>query len=175
MSDDAARRAAWQFRAFVEADLPRLAVWLRLPHVQAWWPADGSPAALAAEYAPILRGEVAVRAHVALLDGAPSGYVQDYTPASLHGDGWWLDVADPGVRGIDIFVADQALLGRGLGARMIDAFVARLFQDRRVTLVQADPHPRNERAVRAFSRAGFCEQGPIRTPVGTALLMHRGR
>jgi hypothetical protein len=42
---------------------------------------------------------------------------ESYVPA-LEGDGWWPDITDPGVRGIDQFLADEASLSRGLGSAM---------------------------------------------------------
>jgi len=91
--------------------------------------------------------------------------------AAAAGDGWWEDETDPGVRGIDQFLADEARLNQGLGAAMISAFVAQLFADPSVTRVQAGPRPDNARAIRCFEKAGFRRVGEIHTPDGVALLM----
>jgi len=58
---------------------------------------------------------------------------------------------------------------------MIRAFVRRLFAEPGVTVVQADPDPRNERAIRCYVAAGFYPVGPIITPDGHALLMRCDR
>ena len=151
-----------QFRPLTAADLPLVATWLARPHVAQWW--DG-PIALEPE----------VRQFIGLLQGEPIGYVQAYQAVACHADGWWLEVTDPGVYGIDQFLADGAKLGRGLGTEMVRAFVAQLFADPRVTRVQVDPAPANSRAIRCYEKAGFRRVGESVTPDGAALLMHLDR
>ena len=150
------------FRPLTADDQPMIATWLGRPHVAEWWhgPLDLDPA---------------LRQFIAVLDGEPIGYVQSYQAVACHGDGWWLDVKDPGVHGIDQFLADGANLGRGLGTRMVRAFVAKLFADPAVTRVQVDPSPSNGRAIRCYEKAGFRRVREIVTPDGLALLMHRDR
>jgi RimJ/RimL family protein N-acetyltransferase len=162
------------FRPLAPADLPLLAEWLQRPHVAAWWGDAGSAADVARDFLPLTRAAAPVTGHVALVDGAPFGFVQCYVVAGA-GDGWWEDETDPGARGIDQFVADADRLGRGLGSAMVGAFVERLFADPAVTKVQTDPAPHNVRAIRCYRRAGFVPQGEVVTPDGPALLMVRTR
>src|SRR5882762_10424540 len=129
------------FRPLTAADLPLIASWLTRPHVAEWW--DGSIAL-----------EVDLRQFLAVLDGEAIGYVQSYQAVACHRDGWWLEVSDPGVHGIDQFLADAARLGQGLGTQMVRAFVAESLADPRVTQVQADPSPANRRAIRCYEKAG---------------------
>jgi len=149
-----------KFRPLTAADLPVIATWLARPHVAEWW--DG-PIAL----------EAGLRQSVAVLEGEAIGYAQSYQAVACHGDGWWLEVDDPGVHGIDQFLIAAARLGQGLGTQMVRAFVADLFADPRVTRVQADPSPANGRAIRCYEKAGFRRVHEILTPDGPALLMHR--
>jgi RimJ/RimL family protein N-acetyltransferase len=158
------------FRALGRADLPLLQAWLARPHVAAWWGEPPSLAEVEAEYGPLADGATDVRPYVALLDGEPIGYVQSYVAAGA-GDGWWPDERDPGVRGIDQFLADESRLGRGLGTALVRAFVAQLLADPAVTRVQVDPAPDNARAIRCYERAGFRAVGVVETPDGPALLM----
>jgi aminoglycoside 6'-N-acetyltransferase Ib len=151
-----------EFRPLTAADLPLTAIWLARPHVAEWW--DG-PIAL----------EPGVRQFLAVLQGEAIGYVQSYQAVACHSDGWWLDVNDPGVYGIDQFLADASNVGQGLGTQMVRAFVAELFADPSITRVQADPSPANGRAIRCYEKAGFRPVREIVTPDGPALLMHRGR
>src|SRR4051812_23165019 len=150
------------FRPLTAADLPLTASWIARPHVAEWW--DGP-----LELDPILQQ------YVAVLDGEPIGYVQSYQAVACHSDGWWIDLRDPGVHGIDQFLADPAKLGQGLGTRMVRAFVAKLFEDPRVTRIQTDPSPENGRAIRCYEKAGFRRVREIVTPDGPALLMDRDR
>jgi ribosomal protein S18 acetylase RimI-like enzyme len=149
-----------EFRPLTAADLPLTATWLARPHVAEWW--DG-PIAL----------ERGLRQFLAVLEGEAIGYVQSYQATACHCDGWWLDVSDPGVHGIDQFLADAAKLGQGLGTQMVGAFVAELFADPRITRVQVDPSPANGRAIRCYEKAGFRRVSEIVTPDGPALLMRR--
>jgi RimJ/RimL family protein N-acetyltransferase len=163
------------FRPLTHDDLPTLHTWLLRPHVAEWWGPAGSLDELAAEYGPSIAGDVPHRCYVVLLDGRPIGFIQSYVAAETHDDGWWLDEHDPGVWGIDQFIADPALLGQGLGTAMVRAFVARLFTNPVVTRVQTDPSPANARAIRCYEKAGFRAVGEIDTPDGRALLMYCDR
>lgn len=115
-----------------------------------------------------------MRPYLAHRAAAPIGFIQCYVALGA-GDGWWEDETDPGVRGIDQFLADPTRLGQGLGSAMIRHFVDRLFCDPEVTAVQADPSPINERAIRCYINSGFHRIGLVRTPDGEALLMRRDR
>ena len=108
--------------------------------------------------------------YIAWLENIPIGYIQSYVAAGA-GDGWWPDEHDPGVRGIDQFLADVHRLGQGLGTQMVREFVQFLFKDRAVTGIQADPAPSNLRAIRCYEKAGFRRVGVINTPDGAAMLM----
>ena len=162
------------FRALTRADLPMLHGWLQRPHVAEWWPAPTTLAELEDDYFSAAAAASSTRACIAALDGEPLGFIQSYV-ALGSGDGWWEDETDPGVRGIDQFLADGSRLGQGLGSAMVDAFARRLFADPAVTKIQTDPSPDNARAIRCYRRAGFVDRGSIVTPDGPALLMIRGR
>lgn len=164
-------------RLMTEADLPLLHQWLHRPHVVAWWGGEDERPTLAethAWYLPRILAEDQVTPYLACLDGEPIGYAQSYV-AMGSGDGWWPDETDPGVRGIDQFLADEARLGQGLGTRMVQALVQRLFSDPAVTRLQTDPAPGNARAIRCYEKAGFVRQGEILTPDGPALYMVQDR
>ena len=163
------------FRPLALDDLPTLHEWLLRPHVAEWWGPAESLDELAAEYGPGIAGTVPHRAYVVRLDGRAIGFIQSYVATETHDDGWWLDEHDPGVWGIDQFIAEPALLGQGLGTAMVRAFVARLLADPAVTRVQVDPDPSNARAIRCYEKAGFARAGEIDTPDGRALLMVRER
>ena len=148
--------------------------WLQRPHVAEWWPEPTTLAALEDDYFSAAALASSTRPCIALLGAEPIGFIQSYV-ALGSGGGWWEDETDPGTRGIDQFVADEARLGRGIGSAVIDAFAERLFSDPAVTRIQADPSPANERAIRCYRRAGFVDRGKIVTPDGPALLMVRDR
>lgn len=162
------------FRPLAAPDLPLLHEWLSRPHVAEWWTPTPSLAEVEEEYGPEGAAAAGVQPYVALADGVPIGFIQSYV-AMGAGGGWWPDERDPGVRGIDQFLANADQLGRGLGTLMVRAFVRRLFADPAVTRIQTDPSPANRRAIRCYERAGFRAVGEVDTPDGRALLMIRER
>lgn len=162
------------FRQITVSDLDLLQQWLERPHVAAWWPPPASRSELEGEFFPLTRPDGSEKGYLAWLGDRPIGYIQRYN-AMLAGDGWWVEETDPGVHGIDQFLAHPEDLGKGLGTAMIAAFVDQLFQDPSVTRIQVDPRPDNARAIRCYSKVGFQPLGPIHTPDGEALLMSLAR
>jgi RimJ/RimL family protein N-acetyltransferase len=162
---------AFSFQPLTEDDLPLLCEWLNRPHLQEWWrEGDTSLEAVREKYLPRITGDDVARPFLALLDGTPAGYIQYYDAAAGNPD-WWPDTPQPGVLGIDQFLADADRLGQGLGTAMVSQFTALLFQDPAVTEIRVDPNPANRRAIECYRKAGFREAGPITTPDGPAKMM----
>jgi len=177
-----------EFRALAAADLPLLQRWLARPHVSEWWQPTPTLAELTDEYLPRLAmdvlpldAEAGVTQYLVYDDGEAVGYIQAYRVMGRPGeaghspDGWWPDETDPGALGIDQFIGLPERLGQGLGTRMVRAFVEWLFLDARVTSVQVDPHPDNQRAIAAYRKVGFREVDVVQTPDGPALLLRLAR
>jgi aminoglycoside 6'-N-acetyltransferase Ib len=158
------------FRPLTLTDLPLLHEWLARPHVAEWWGRPASLEEVEQEFRPLIGDDSTTRPYVVLGNGTPIGYIQSYV-AMGSGDGWWPDEQDPGVRGIDQFLAHAEQLGRGLGTAMVRAFVQQLFADPTVTRIQTDPSPQNRRAIRCYEKAGFHAVGEVDTPDGRALFM----
>ncbi|HYO78354.1 MAG TPA: GNAT family N-acetyltransferase [Thermoanaerobaculia bacterium] len=159
------------FRPLTMRDIPLVHEWLMRPHVAEWWGEPESLAEREAEFGPLTdEGSDSTRGYIALLDGAPIGFIQSYV-AMDSGGGWWPDERDPGARGIDQFLANENQLNRGLGTAMVRAFVEKLFSDPSVTRIQTDPRPDNARAIRCYEKAGFRAIGEVDTPDGRALVM----
>jgi aminoglycoside 6'-N-acetyltransferase Ib len=152
------------------ADFEMLHEWLARPHVAQWWSPVPSLDELRDEYSPDAAG--LSKYYIVMRDGQAVGFIQSYNAAESHADGWWLDEHDPGVYGIDQFLASASDLGQGIGTAMVAEFVRMLFEDAAVTRVQTDPAPANARAIRAYEKVGFRRAGEVETPDGTALLMY---
>jgi AacA4 family aminoglycoside N(6')-acetyltransferase len=164
-------------RLMTEHDLPMLHDWLNRPHVVEWWGGEDERPTLVEvlqHYLPRVMAEETVTPYIAMLGNEPIGYVQSYV-ALGSGDEWWEDETDPGVRGVDQFLANPAQLNKGLGTRLVRALVETLFADPAVTKVQTDPSPSNYRAIRCYEKAGFVRQGVITTPDGPAVYMVQTR
>lgn len=160
-------------RLMTERDLPMLHAWLNRDHVVEWWGGDDARPSLdevLCDYRPRVLAEERVTPYIAMRAGVPMGFAQSYI-AMGSGDGWWVDETDPGVRGIDQFLANPEDLNRGLGTLMVRSLVELLFQDPAVTRVQTDPAPHNLRAIRCYEKAGFRRVRVVDTPDGPAMYM----
>lgn len=169
--------AAMVLRPLTEDDMALLHEWLQRPHIVRWWGGEAERPEMAvtrAKYLPRVLAEEMVTPYIVMLGDRPIGYAQSYV-AMGSGDGWWEDITDPGVRGIDQSLGDEADLGRGLGTRLVRALVDKLFEDRQVTRIQTDPDPTNARAIRCYEKAGFRALREVVTPDGPALYMVRDR
>lgn len=158
----------FNFRPLTEADLTLLWEWLNRPHVTVRWGGPVTLEQVQAKYRPRLGGGP-VTPYLACLDGVPVGFIQSYWATQVADE--WPQERDPGVMGIDQFLADGERLDRGLGTEMVRQFVSRLFQDPRVTRIQTDPSPDNARAIRCYEKAGFRRQSFVASRDGPALLM----
>ena len=164
----------FHFKPLTEDDLPIVRGWLLRPHVAEWWGPVESMDELREAYVTHADEARATRAYLAHDAGRPIGFIQCYAVMG-SGDGWWEDETDSGARGIDQFLAEADDLGKGLGRSMIRSFVAMLFRDPSVSVVQTDPDPDNVRAIRCYRAAGFLPVGVVETPDGPALLLKQAR
>lgn len=156
------------FEPFHERHLSIFVAWLKAPHVKQFWTESEDEYELRNKFLVQL-GQRGVKPQIMLLDGMAIGYIQSYQACQVGG-GWWPD-ADPGIFGIDQFIGDPALIGKGVGTEIIAKFVEILSQDDRVKEIVADPDPSNSRAIKAYQKVGFIPSGVITTPNGQAMLM----
>ena len=145
------------FRPLTRDDFALLARWLAEPHVSEWW--NHSPAALEADFGVTIDGDEPAEDFVAQLAGEPIGlvqychfvdypeYVEEMAPVYPVGEG---------AASIDYLVGDLDLVGRGVGSRMIAAFVEFVWtHDPWATHIVVPVNSANERSWRALMRAGF--------------------
>ena len=147
------------------ADLALVTDWRGRPHVRRWW---GDPQ-VEPEREKLRDPRLAL--WVVALEGRPFGFIQDYRVHD-HLPHHFEDLP-PGSRGLDLFIGEDDLIGRGHGAGLLRQHVDAMFT-RGVPAAGIDPHPDNDKARRAFARAGFRETGgPRDTRWGRAVLMRR--
>ncbi len=164
-------------KPFVPVDLGRLERWLHEPHLARFWLTGKGDRAtrLARQRSRFIEAmEIDWLAPFTLrLGDAPVGalllrHVNAMPYWASHGA-----VAE--TIGIDLFLGEASLLGRGLGRRAIALAGQAAFSDQEVRALLADPHPRNMAAIRACEAAGFTQVGHLVTPSGPALHMTCGR
>jgi aminoglycoside 6'-N-acetyltransferase len=146
---------AIRFRPMTRADLPLVHEWHQRPHIQEWWVERKTFEETAGHYLRTIEGDEPTDHYIALLDGEPFGLIQTYLIsdypdyAALIGEG-------EGTAGVDLYIADESLTGRGLGTEMLRAFVEEIvFARPETTVCVAGAERRNTRSVRAFEKAGF--------------------
>jgi aminoglycoside 6'-N-acetyltransferase len=156
--------ADYAFRPLSATDLGLVERWLAMPHVVQWWP-------LGVKQLERIRAhfdDPAIDLFMVSLDNRPIGYLQSYDPGA--------EVDHPfrdqpaGTRGIDQFIGEPQMIGRGHGSALTRAFVERLFAAGTPRVI-TDPDPANGRAVRAYAKAGFKAERLVNTPWGRTLLM----
>jgi aminoglycoside 6'-N-acetyltransferase len=153
------------FRPMISGDLPMVRRWLETPEVARWW---GQPD----EQYALVSGDLDhpdMDQFIVALGGHPFGYLQCY-PLSTWNQGF--GAQPPDTRGIDQFIGEPEMIGRGHGSGFIRQFVENLLAAG-IPRVVTDPDPENRRAVRAYARAGFQSDRVVDTPDGPALLMVR--
>jgi aminoglycoside 6'-N-acetyltransferase len=153
----------YEFRAMSADDLRMIRHWLATPEVIRWW---GDPD----EQYALVRGDLEhpdMDQFIVSTDGCAFGYIQCYALSAWnHGFG-----SQPlGTRGIDQFIGEPDMLGRGHGPDFIRQFAGARLQEGTPRML-TDPNPANTRAVRAYEKAGFRRDRVVDTPDGPALLM----
>ncbi len=154
---------SYSFRRATAADLPLLERWRASEHVASWW---GSPE-LEPDADRLADSRVATR--IVEHERRPFAFAQDYSPHEW--DPHPFSHLPAGSRGIDFYIGEADMLGRGHGSAFIRAYGDFLF-DAGALALGADPHPDNVRSRRALEKAGFrLTAGPIETRWGLAVLM----
>ncbi len=136
------------FQTVAEDHLPMLHGWLRQPHVRQWW---GDPDEELALIRRILAEDDGTEGFVVFVESVPVGYIQSWRPAE---ESPWLSEVPRDTVGIDVFIGPANLIARGVGPQIIRAFAQKLFERGAPRLI-IDPDADNQRAVRAYEKAGF--------------------
>jgi len=139
----------------IGSDYLLLAGWLSDHRVLAWYQGRDHPFDLPrarAEIGPIARCETEVNGCIIERASQPIGYLQFYPV--LDSEEYALESVD-GVLGLDLFLGDPELWGRGIGTRAIRLVMGALFERPRVRRLLIDPHVENLRAIRAYEKCGF--------------------
>jgi aminoglycoside 6'-N-acetyltransferase len=90
---------------------------------------------------------------IAEVDDRPVGFVQIIDPAR-EDSRYWGDVP-ANLRAVDIWIGEEADLGKGYGTAMMRLALERCFAAPGVVAVLVDPLAANSRAHRFFERLGF--------------------
>jgi RimJ/RimL family protein N-acetyltransferase len=160
------------FRRVTAGDLPILGEWMARPHWAEWWGAQEVELGYVRD---MIAGRDDTEPFIFTIDGVAQGYIQMWRIASARTEPWlteapWLMWLPDGTVGVDLSIADAAMLSRGVGAAVLRAFVAQLRAAGETDII-IDPDPKNKQAVRAYEKAGFRVIEALLGRTGDSLLM----
>jgi aminoglycoside 6'-N-acetyltransferase len=139
-----------EFRPITADDLRLLHTWLQREHVKRWWRDTQTYEEVVEHYLPGREEH-----YVIALEGRPVGMIQTYLVADYPEWQQVVEVGD-GVAGLDLLIGEEELTGRGLGPRVLEAFMRDvLFMRPGTTACVATVEEANRRSWRAFEKAGF--------------------
>ena len=148
-----------------DEDVQQMVVWRAAPHVHQWWDPDlpdPDSAAIIKEYeADTLPGSISTACFIELR-GQPIGFIQFYR---------WSDYAEEATEagmpvdedswGIDVFIGNPDLVGRGYGTTAVDLMCEHLFAEKGAASVALTTELDNDVAIRAYEKAGFTKRGRV--------------
>jgi aminoglycoside 6'-N-acetyltransferase len=156
---------AYAFHPMTPDHLPMIRRWLQRPEVARWWGQPDEQYALVSgdlDHPDMDQFIVAAR-------DLPFGYIQCYA-LSVWNQGF--GPQPEATRGVDQFIGEPDMIGRGHGSGFIRQFANGLLASG-IPRIVTDPDPANTRAGRAYAKAGFQSDRVVETPDGPALLMVR--
>jgi aminoglycoside 6'-N-acetyltransferase len=143
------------FRRLNADDLRVLHEWLQREHVRRWWREHETYDEVVRHYLPAIEGREPTDLYLIVSDGKTAGFIQTYRTDD-HPEYRDLVEVEEGVAGVDLFLADEELTGRGLGSEVLREFVRDVvFAEPATQACIADPDTDNLASIRAFEKAGF--------------------
>jgi aminoglycoside 6'-N-acetyltransferase len=156
------------FRPLTKPDYSLFAHWLAEPHVARWWREPATVEHVEKEYGP---SDEKTAVYVVEGNGQPIGIIQSYPVEDYpeHGE----SVKMPGGVGVDLFIGEPSLIGKGYGAQLLSDFVSQVVRPKYpdATGVVGDPEVENLASVRAFEKAGFVKGRIVPGEYGPEQLM----
>lgn len=144
--------------------LPLLFEWLQKSHVKIWWDphVDWTPELLQEKFGSYPDGyyfedgiKKPLRAFIVELDLQPIAYVQLYEVRNYPGaDSIPEDQLPTNSVGLDIFIGEEAFLGKGYGTKILKAFLTQKVAPSQEACF-VDPDKNNLKAIGAYEKAGF--------------------
>ena len=162
----------YQFHPMSADDLPMVRSWLTAPHVREWW---GEPETELGYMRDMIEGRDTTRPFIFSVDSEPVGYIQYWFVGHHQNANWiaehpWLSELPADAVGVDLTIGEPAWLSRGIGSAVLREFVERLRGLGYRTIV-IDPDAVNQRAVRAYEKAGFRALPALVGRTGDTLIM----
>ncbi len=143
------------FRSLTASDLPLLHDWLQREHIRRWWTDRETYEEVVQRYLPAIEGSEPTDLYLILSEGQPVGFIQTYRVSDNPEYRELVDVEE-GVAGVDLFMGELELTGRGFGSEALGRFVRDIvLSDQDIHACIADPDAENHASLRAFEKVGF--------------------
>lgn len=93
-------------------------------------------------------------------EDTPIGFMQFYEldPTTLEEYGY---PNNEHVFGMDQFIGESNLLGKGIGTKMVKSLTEYIQKDLNGSIIVMDPHILNTRAIRCYEKSGFIKKKVI--------------
>jgi aminoglycoside 6'-N-acetyltransferase len=144
-------------------DYARLVDWRNKPHVREWWDPDEPPVTMDRVIEELgLRGggDDQTTSCIIELAAEPVGFIQFYPWAAEQTYLAEIGLSLPeGAWGLDIFIGDSRLAGRGIGSRAVRVLSDHLFAEESATVVALITEATNARSHAAYRHAGMRVSG----------------
>lgn len=161
------------FEKMTAAHLSLWNSWISIPHVKNTWFIDGYEPA--EKMALKLDGNGYDFPFIIMLDDEAIGFIQTsdlyaYRTICPQPKGVFIN-EEPGTFCLDLFIADDKLLGKGYGTKIVKAFTSLLLEKFKAKKIVIDPAADNLRAIRCYEKAGYKKIGTAHDGVSDAVLM----
>lgn len=155
------------FRPLTKEDYPQFAYWLGQPHVAKWWREPATVEYVREHYGSDPKTSI----YVALGNDKPMGIIQSYFVDDYEAHATSVNMK--GAVGVDLFIGEADLIGKGYGSVMLMNFVDQIIRKKypSATGVIADPEVANNASIRAFEKAGFTKGSVVGGEYGPEQLM----
>lgn len=126
--------------------------WLSHPEISRFYGGDAARE-IASIRRHVQKGDVC--SCLILQQERPIGYLQFYEIADWEEKEELLLLPYAHPYGIDLFLGEPGLLGRGIGTRCLEMVCGYLFAQKHADALCIDPRVDNQRAIRCYEKAGF--------------------
>lgn len=142
-----------------ESDYRLIVEWRNLPHVRRRWDPDHPRMTVElarAEHGPDTVPGAPGTACIVELKGRPVGFIQFYRWASFADDAKEVGIPfDDRTYGLDVFIGDPHLVGRGVGTRVVTLLSDYLIKALGASSVVLTTDLDNHIAIRCYEKSGF--------------------
>jgi aminoglycoside 6'-N-acetyltransferase len=148
-----------------DAEYERIARWRNEPHVSEWWDPDDpplTPDAARKEFGPLTSSDSSDTACIVMFDDRAAGYIQFYPWAAFRDEAASMNFPQvDDAWGLDVFIGEPDLIGRGVGSAAVDLVCRYLFDQRGASRVMLAAAVDNAIALRSYGKAGFARAGRV--------------